>query len=194
MVAKGADWFKKIGTEKSSGSKLISISGDCRKPGVYEVPFGISIKEVLKMAGAKDVKAVQVGGASGSCLAKNDFGRKLGYEDLSTGGSIMVFGKKRSLLDIAENFLRFFKEESCGQCTPCRQGVPVFLEGVKALKKGECPASYLKDLFLLSETMQVASKCGLGQAASTAFVSIIENFPGEYKISKKVKKEMRFDG
>jgi [NiFe] hydrogenase diaphorase moiety large subunit len=194
IVAKGPDWFKKVGTEKSSGSKLISVSGDCAKPGVYEVPFGTSIKEILKLAGAKDAKAVQVGGASGSCVPKKDFGRKLGYEDLSTGGAIMVFGKKRSLLDISENFLRFFGEESCGQCTPCRQGIVVLLEGVEMIKKGECSAAYLQDLLVLSETMQVASKCGLGQAASTAFVSIIESFPGEYKISKKAKKETIFNG
>ena len=194
IVAEGADWFKKIGTEGSSGSKLISVSGDCAKPGVYEVPFGISIKEILKIAGAKDVKAVQVGGASGCCVPKKDFDRKLSYEDLSTGGSIMIFGKKRSLLDIAENFLHFFKEESCGQCTPCRQGTVVLSEGVDMLKKGECSASYLQDLILLSETMQVASKCGLGQAASTAFESIIKNFSGEYKTSKRAKKETIFNG
>ena len=194
IAAKGANWFKRIGTEKSSGSKLISVSGDCGKSGVYEVPFGVTVKEMLQLADAMDVKAVQVGGASGVCIPKKDFNRKLGYEDLSTGGAIIVFGKKRNLLDVAENFLRFFEEESCGQCTPCRQGIPVFLEAVGLLKKGECSALYLKELYLLSETMQIASKCGLGQSASNAFVTIAKNFPNEYTLSKKTKKEMSFDG
>ncbi|MEA3489505.1 MAG: NAD(P)H-dependent oxidoreductase subunit E [Candidatus Omnitrophota bacterium] len=194
ILAKGTDWFKKTGTDRSSGSKLISVSGDCKKPGVYEIPFGTTIKEILKIADAKDVKAVQVGGAAGVCVSGKDFKRMLAYEDLSTGGSIMVFGRNRNMLDAARNFLRFFKEESCGQCTPCRQGIPVLLEGAEMLKNGECSARYLKDICSLSETMRAASKCGLGQTSPDAFMSIVENFPGDYELSGKHKKEKRFNG
>jgi len=194
IIKKGADWFKKIGTEKSAGSKLLSISGDCKKPGVYEVPFGISIKQVLKIVDAGNTKAVQVGGASGVCVPKSEFNRKITFEDLSTGGSVIIFNEKRKMLDAAENFFKFFEEESCGQCTPCREGIPVLLEGAKMLKKGECTKGYLKDLFSLAETMQLASKCGLGQSSSNAFVSIVNNFKKEYTLSKSKRKEKKFDG
>lgn len=194
IIKKGVNWFKKIGTEKSAGSKLLSISGDCKKPGVYEVPFGISIKQILEMVDAKDTKAVQVGGASGVCVPKSEFNRKIAYEDLSTGGSVIIFNKKRNILDAAENFLRFFEEESCGQCTPCREGIPVLLEGLEMLKKGCCTKSYLKDIFSLAETMQVASKCGLGQSSPNAFISILTNFKKEYILLKSNRKEKRFNG
>ena len=194
IVLKGANWFKSIGTEKSAGSKLLSISGDCERPGVYEVPFGISIKEILEIAGAKNTKAVQVGGASGIPIPKAEFNRRIAYEDISTGGSIIIFDQKRNLLDVVKNFLEFFNEESCGQCTPCREGIPVLLEGVDMLKKGECSKEYLEDLLSLAETMQLASKCGLGQSSPNAFVSIINNFKDEYKLSKGHKKEKIFNG
>ena len=193
VVAKGADWFKKIGTEKSAGSKLLSISGDCTKPGVYEVVYGISINDVLKMVGAKNTKAVQVGGASGTCLAKKDFKRKIGFEDLSTGGSIIIFNSKRKMLDVADNFLRFFEEESCGQCTPCREGIPVLIDAVDLIKSGKCDKAYLEDILSLAETMQLASKCGLGQSAPNALVAILENFKDEYKLSKKPREEKLFN-
>ena len=193
VVAKGADWFKKIGTEKSAGSKLLSISGDCTKPGVYEVVYGISINDVLKMVGAKNTKAVQVGGASGTCLAKKDFKRKIGFEDLSTGGSIIIFNSKRKMLDVADNFLRFFEEESCGQCTPCREGIPVLIDAVDLIKSSKCDKAYLEDILSLAETMQLASKCGLGQPAPNALVAILENFKDEYKLSKKPREEKLFN-
>ncbi len=182
IISKGADWFKKIGTEKSTGSKILSVSGDCEKPGVYEVPFGITISEVLKMVEAKDTKAVQIGGASGVCVGESEFSRKIAYEDLPTGGSFIVFNKNRNMVDIVSNFLDFFQEESCGQCTPCREGIPVLIEGVERIKNGQCSQDYLKELFSLSETMQCASKCGLGQSAPNAFISVIDKFKQDYKL------------
>jgi [NiFe] hydrogenase diaphorase moiety large subunit len=192
IVAKGANWFKKIGTQKSAGSKLLSISGDCQKPGIYEVAYGASLNEILKMVQAKDAKAIQVGGASGTCVPKKDFKRKIGFEDLSTGGSVIIFNSKRKMLDVAENFLKFFEEESCGQCTPCREGIPVLLEAVELIKKGECDKEYLDDILSLCETMQLASKCGLGQSAPNALIAILENFKTEYKLSKKPREEKVF--
>lgn len=188
IIAKGADWFKSIGTQLSSGTKLISISGDCKKPGVYEVEFGITIKEILKLAGAEDTKAVSAG-MSGECIPCSQFSRMIAFEDFSTGGSIIVFGKRRNMLDVADNALRFFEHESCGQCTPCREGIPVLLEGLTLIRKGDCPWDYLDDLLSLAETMQITSKCGLGQSSPNLFVSIINNFKNEYAISKTSRKE-----
>ncbi|MCF7873300.1 MAG: dehydrogenase [Candidatus Omnitrophica bacterium] len=184
IILKGPDWFRSIGTEKSSGSKLISVSGDCKKPGVYEIPFGTTIKKILKLTEAKDTKAVEVGGASGVCVAKSEFGRKIAYEDLSTGGSIIIFSKKRDLLEVAKNFLDFFAEESCGQCTPCREGIPVLQEKLDKLQQKKATKGDLEDIFSLAETMYLASKCGLGQTAASAFVSILSNFKKDYVLVK----------
>jgi [NiFe] hydrogenase diaphorase moiety large subunit len=179
ILARGTDWFKEFGTDKSSGYKLFSISGDCEKPGVYEFPWGITVARLLEEVGGQGAKAVQIGGASGVCIPAKDFTRALAFEDIPTGGSVMVIGADRDILDVAENFLDFFVEESCGQCTPCRLGNPQMLEAVKLLKKGECPPEFLKSVKDLGATMQVASKCGLGQTSPSAFLSIIENFDDE---------------
>ena len=179
ILNKGADWFKENGTEKSTGLKLFSVSGDCEKPGVYEYPMGITISELLEKVGGEDAKAVQVGGASGHCVPRKDFDRTIAFEDIATGGSIIVFGPNRDMLKIAENFLDFFVEESCGQCTPCREGNAKLLEGIHLLKQGLCSMGYLLELCSLAETMQVASKCGLGQSSPNAFLSIVEHFKNE---------------
>jgi [NiFe] hydrogenase diaphorase moiety large subunit len=179
ILVKGPEWFKKMGTEISTGSKLLSISGDCARPGVYEVGFGTPVKDLLKLVEGEGAKAVQVGGASGRTVPAKQFGRKLGFEDLATGGSIIVIGQNRDLLDVAENFLDFFVEESCGQCTPCREGNPKLLEGVHLLKQGRCSINYLRELQNLGRTMQVASKCGLGQSSANAFLDITEHFRSE---------------
>ncbi len=179
IMVKGPGWFKAIGTDKSTGLKLFSVSGDCARPGVYEFPLGITVTELLEAVGGKDAKAVQVGGASGHCLPRSEFGRLIAFEDVSTGGSIIVFGPDRDMLAVARNFLEFFVEESCGQCTPCRDGSVKLLEGVALLEEGECSTDYLRELKGLGRTMQLASKCGLGQSAPNAFLSIVEHFHGE---------------
>ncbi|MGD0897682.1 MAG: NADH-ubiquinone oxidoreductase-F iron-sulfur binding region domain-containing protein [Thermoguttaceae bacterium] len=179
ILARGAEWFKGHGTEKSSGYKLFSVSGDCKLPGVYEFPMGITIHELLKEVQGEGAKAVQVGGASGQCVPAAGFDRTLAFEDVSTGGSIIVFGPQRDMLDAVENFLEFFIDESCGQCTPCREGVPRLMEGVRLLKRGKCSMTYLKELCGLGETLQFASKCGLGQSAPNALLSVVEHFQDE---------------
>lgn len=179
ILHKGADWFKKVGTDKSTGMKIFSISGDCERPGIYEFPLGITVAELLRAVGGEGAKAVQIGGASGSCIPYTEFERKIAYEDIPTGGSIIIFGPHRDMLDVAENFLDFFVEESCGQCTPCREGNRKLLEVVHMLKEGVCPMSYLDEIKRLCETMQFASKCGLGQSSPNAFLSIVQNFTSE---------------
>jgi [NiFe] hydrogenase diaphorase moiety large subunit len=179
LLEKGPEWFKKVGTDKSTGSKLLSVSGDCARPGVYELPLGITISQLLKEVGGEGAKAVQVGGASGLCVPASQFGRKIAFEDVSTGGSVIVFGQKRDMLRVAKNFMEFFVEESCGQCTPCRIGNVKLLDGLEKMEKGECSTAYLKELLALGETMQLASKCGLGQSSPNAFISILANFKEE---------------
>jgi [NiFe] hydrogenase diaphorase moiety large subunit len=179
ICANGADWFKKFGTEKSTGLKLFSISGDCERPGVYEFPMGVTVAELLKEVGGENAKGVQIGGASGHCVPRSQFERTIAFEDISTGGSVIVFGPQRDMLHVAQNFLEFFVEESCGQCTPCREGNPKLLEGVKLLQEGRCSMAYLRELMSLGETMQLASKCGLGQSSPNAFLSIVANFRDE---------------
>lgn len=179
ILARGADWFKAVGTDKSSGYKLFSVSGDVERPGVYEFPMGIMVNDLLKEVGGMNAKAVQIGGASGHCVPASEFSRTCAFEDISTGGSVIVFGPERDMLLIAENFLEFFVEESCGQCTPCRIGNVKLLEGVRMLKEGTCSMTYLKELIALGETMQLASKCGLGQSSPNAFLSIIRHFKSE---------------
>lgn len=179
IVEKGGKWYQEHGTDKSTGSKLFSVSGDCEKPGVYELPWGTKVADLLKIVGAKNTKAVQVGGASGICLDKSQFNRTLGYEDMSTGGSIIIFDETRDMLKVLKNFMEFFVEESCGQCTPCRIGNVKLLEGVEMIERNEFTFSYLKKLKELGETMKVASKCGLGQSSPNSFISILDNFKDE---------------
>jgi len=179
ILIKGGEWFKKHGTDKSTGSKLFSVSGDCDKPGVYELPWGTSIAELLKVVEAKNTKAVQVGGASGICLPKSQFNRVLGYEDAATGGSIIVFNESRNMLKVLKNFMEFFVEESCGQCTPCRIGNIKLLEAIEKIENNDFTFSYINNLKELGRTMQMASKCGLGQSSPNSFISILENFKDE---------------
>jgi [NiFe] hydrogenase diaphorase moiety large subunit len=179
IMAKGHEWFSQYGTSSSKGTKLLSVSGDCGKPGVYEVPFGISINELLQLVDAEFTKAVQVGGASGYCVPKSEFNRKIAFEDLSTGGSIIIFDESRNMLEVLRNFMEFFVEESCGQCNPCRLGNPKLLEGIEKIEMGDCSITYLNELIDLGRSMQVASKCGLGQSSPNPFISIMTNFQDE---------------
>ena len=179
ILARGADWFAHIGTDRSTGPKLLSVSGDVQRPGVYEFPLGVSIAEVIEAAGGEGAKAAIVGGAAGTCVPARDFGRAISYEDVSTGGAVIVVGPWRDLLEVAENLQWFFVNESCGQCTPCRVGNVKLLDGIRQLRRGECTASHLDDLVALGKTMQIASKCGLGQAAPNVLLSILQHYRSE---------------
>jgi [NiFe] hydrogenase diaphorase moiety large subunit len=184
IVLKGGKWFQTYGTSKSTGSKLFSVSGDCRKPGVYELPWGTKINDLLKIVEAENTKAVQVGGASGICVPKSQFERTLAFEDVPTGGSVIIFDENRSMLKILRNFLEFFVEESCGQCTPCRIGTVKLLEGVERIEKDDYTFTYINNLKELAKTIQLTSKCGLGQSSPNAFISILDYFKDEVFHSK----------
>jgi len=179
ILAKGVHWFKSVGTDNSAGRKLFSVSGDCERPGIYEFPFGITVAELLREVGGEDAKAVQIGGASGCCVPRKDFERRLAFEDIPTGGSVMVIGPGRDMLDLAHNVMDFFVDESCGNCAPCRLGNRKLLDAVGVLRKGKFSDDYLAELRKVAETMQGTAKCGLGQASSVAFMSILEHFRDE---------------
>jgi [NiFe] hydrogenase diaphorase moiety large subunit len=182
----GAKKFYDLGVQYSRGSKLFSVSGDTPKPGIYELELGMSLQDFVDEFGDGDTKAVQVGGASGFLVPRKKFqetaigfqGKLVGIS-LPTGGSMMLFNSSRSMYNVLDNYLEFFKEESCGQCTPCRVGCQQLFLGIKSVKRGERPATYLDKLLKLSETMQYTAKCGLGQSVANSFISIVENFREE---------------
>ncbi len=181
MIMKyGAEEFKKLGTTDSRGSKVFSVSGDTPKAGIYELELGMTVDQFVEEFGDGDTKAVQVGGASGFCVPRKKFKDTIiGFEGVPTGGSMMIFNSSRSMYNVLQNYLDFFEEESCGQCTPCRVGCQQLLKGIHAVKKGEKPSSYLNQLLQLSETMKITAKCGLGQSVANSFSSIVENFREE---------------
>ncbi len=176
----GYEEFKKLGTNDSRGSKLFSVSGDCSKEGIFELELGMTVADFVDEFGDGDTKAVQVGGAAGFCVPRKKFEDTIiGFEGIPTGGSMKIFNSTRSMFNVLHNYLEFFEEESCGQCTPCRVGTQQLLKGVMAVKRKERPQTYLDELVKLAESMRLASKCGLGQSVGNAFISIIENFREE---------------
>jgi [NiFe] hydrogenase diaphorase moiety large subunit len=176
ILARGADWFSRIGTHDSTGTKLHSISGDCNKPGVYEVPFGATVKELLELADAPDVAAVQIGGPSGHLIGPKDFDRKIAFEDLPSGGSFMIFKSQRDLLQIVRGFSEFFKEESCGWCVPCRVGTALFPRLLDKILGKQGTLADLHQLESLAGTVARTSRCGLGQTAPNPILDSLKNF------------------
>ena len=191
IISNGADWFKSMGTKESSGTKLLSISGDLKYPGTFEVEWGITINEMLEMAGATDVKAVQIGGPSGRLIGPNEFHRTICYEDLPTGGAMIVIGEGRSILDVVMNFMDFFIEESCGSCAPCRYLTVILRNKLKKIIDGKGVASDLDEIVHWGKQMKIANRCGLGQSAANPILTSIENFRLEYEA--KIEKGKDFD-
>jgi [NiFe] hydrogenase diaphorase moiety large subunit len=193
VILNGGEWYRSFGTTESTGTKLLSISGDCRFPGVYEVDWGFSINDMLEMVGAikSEVQAVQVGGPSGALIGPNEFNRILGYEDLATGGSLIIFDKHRDILnEVVLNFMEFFIEESCGSCSTCRI-VPTIL--MKKLKKILNARGVMQDIEDMVEWGKIlrASRCGLGQTAANPILSTIKKF--RYLYEEKIQKNKTFD-
>ena len=181
ILERGAAWFAGQGSSRSTGTKLFSISGDCQRPGVYELPFGTSVREVLALAGADDAIAVQVGGPSGKMVGPDAFERTLCYDDLASGGSIMVFGPGRDLLEIVQHFLDFFIDESCGYCTPCRVGNVLLADRLSRLRRGLAGPEDIDYLERLSRSVKASSRCGLGQTSPNPVLSTLEAFPQLYR-------------
>ena len=185
ILDRGSAWFASIGTKSSRGTKLLSISGDCTSPGVYEVPYGIDIATLLEMAGAKDPDIVQVGGASGEMIGSRFFDRKICFSDIPTGGAITIFNSSRNILSIVDYYLEFFADESCGYCTPCRVGIVFLRERVQKVMNGFAESAdldYLKDL---SKTIMMTSRCGLGSSAPKCVLNSMAHFPLVYSSHMK---------
>jgi [NiFe] hydrogenase diaphorase moiety large subunit len=177
FVAKhGADFLLGVGTEKSSGTKVLSVSGDVARPGIYEYPFGVSIGEVLETAGATRAQAVQVGGPSGTLLSANEFQRRIAFEDVPSAGAFMVFDESRDMLAVVENFTRFFAHESCGFCTPCRVGTTLNARMMKRIVAGNGSRRDRKDLTKVSQLMRSSSHCGLGTTAGNPVLDALAKF------------------
>ncbi len=189
ILEKGAGWFAGIGSQGSAGIKLLSISGDCDRPGVYEMPFGVKIADLLKEAGAENTKAVLVAGPSGQFINASDFQRVICFDDLATGGAIVVFGQDRDILEIAKQYMEFFVEESCGYCTPCRAGNVLMknqLEHILAGRGEMADLDYLEDL---GATIKKTSRCGLGQTSPNPILSTIKNFRSDYEAKMTEQKQ-----
>ena len=177
----GADWFRAVGTETSSGTKLLSISGDCEKPGIYEYPFGVSIQHILQDCGAVDTQAVQVAGAAGMTLPTQEFTRCIAFEDVSTGGSFMVFNRERDLLDMVRNFAHFFVHESCGFCTPCRVGSALMKDLIDKVHAGHAGQYDLDEINNIGMLMRSSSHCGLGTTAPNPMLDTLNKLPEIYQ-------------
>lgn len=190
----GGDWFAASGTETSKGSKILSICGDCAKPGIYEYPFGTTIRTILNDCGASDVLGAQIGGPSGTFISNREFDRKLAFEDLATGGSFIVFDNSRDIIDIAHNFTHFFAHESCGFCTPCRVGTSLLQKQLDKIVDGYGSAGDVVALEELCQLVKTHSHCGLGQTAANPVLTTLERYPELYQSRlKKISFEPGFD-
>jgi [NiFe] hydrogenase diaphorase moiety large subunit len=178
IVSRGPEWYNAIGTKDSRGTKVLSISGDCDAPGIYELPWGFSVSDILKLAGAPsgNTQAVQVGGPSGSCIGPDEFGRTLAYEDLATGGSLIIIGRQRDLLkDVVLNFAEFFRDESCGSCVPCRALTAMSMVVLEKIIDGKGVLADVESMNAWSIIMK-KNRCGLGQTAMNPVVTTVKNF------------------
>jgi [NiFe] hydrogenase diaphorase moiety large subunit len=180
IMAEGAAWFKAMGTAQSAGTKLLSVSGDCSRPGVYEIEYGLPVAALLEMAGGAGAKAVQVGGPSGTCVAPAGFGRKIDFSDLATGGSVIVFGPERDIFEVVENFMEFFVDESCGWCVPCRAGNVLLKKKFEKVAQGLGTESDLRDLEDWGRLVKSTSRCGLGQTSPNPILTTLKSFPELY--------------
>lgn len=182
IMEEGADWFRAMGTPDSAGTRLLSVAGDCSKPGIYEVEWGVTLNEVLAMVGARDARAVQISGPSGECVSvAKDGERKLAYEDLSCNGAFTIFNCKRDLLEIVRDHMQFFVEESCGICVPCRAGNVDLHRKVEWVIAGKACQKDLDDMVSWGALVRRTSRCGLGATSPKPILTTLEKFPEIYQ-------------
>ena len=181
IAVEGGEWFASRGTAESKGTKLLSVSGDCQRPGIYEYPFGVTVQRVLEDCGARDAQGIQMAGPAGHMISARQFGRRICFEDLSTGGSFMVFDQSRDILDGIRNFTQFFVHESCGFCTPCRVGTSLMRDLVAKVHTGHGTRYDLDEMRKLGRIMQLGCHCGLGQTAPNPVLDSLNEFPESYE-------------
>lgn len=191
IIDKGPDWFKGIGVEKNGGTKLFSLAGKVKNTGLVEIPMGTSVRDVVfeiggGILGDNPVKAVQTGGPSGGCIPESMLDLPLTYEGLTEAGTIMgsggmvVMDSETCMVDIARYFLEFTTKESCGKCTPCREGTTNMLDILERVCAGEATEDDIPLLERLAKGVAAASLCGLGQTAPNPVKSTLRYFREEY--------------
>jgi NADH:ubiquinone oxidoreductase subunit F (NADH-binding) len=182
IVVNGADWYQGIGTDKSKGTKIFSVCGDVAKPGVYELEMGTDLKDlVVNMAGADNIKMVQIGGSTGGIVPSSMLTTPLSFESVLGSGAVVVFDESRDVIDFVHRTMAFLNEESCGKCTPCREGTEVMVEIYSRLVNGEGAQDDIVQLEELSSAMMLSSLCGLGQAAPIPVLDTLKYFRNEYQ-------------
>lgn len=191
ILLKGAEWFNKIGTEKSKGTKVFALAGKINNVGLIEVPMGTTLREVIFDIGGgikdgKKFKAVQTGGPSGGCLTEKDLDTPIDFDNLIAKGSMMgsggmiVMDEDNCMPSVAKFYLEFTEDESCGKCTPCRIGTKRLSELLDKVTKGKATMEDLETLKTLSKTIKDTALCGLGQTAPNPVLSTIDIFWDEY--------------
>jgi len=199
IIARGADWYSKMGTAKSKGTMVFSLVGKINNTGLVEVPMGIKLREMIYDIGegipeGKKFKAVQTGGPSGGCIPSELLDLEVDYEKLTQAGSMMgsggmvVMDEDTCMVNVAKYFLNFTKDESCGKCTPCREGIKRMLEILDDISKGKAEESDLELLETLAKVVKDASLCALGGTAPNPVLTTLRYFRNEYQAHIKDKK------
>jgi NADP-reducing hydrogenase subunit HndC len=199
IITKGARWYRSIGTERSGGTKVFSISGKVKNTGLIEVPLGVTAREIIfgvggGIEGGKAFKALQTGGPSGGCIPFDLLDVEVDYETLAQAGSIMgsggmvVLDETSCMVNTAKFFLEFTKEESCGKCTPCRIGTKRMLEILERITSGKGREGDIELLEELALYVRSTSLCGLGMTAPNPVLSTLKYFRQEYETHIREKK------
>ena len=177
----GGEWYRAIGTPRSAGTKLLSVAGDCARPGIYEYPFGTTVRQVLEDCGAADALAVQISGPSGVCIDAGEFDRRIAFEDLPTAGAFTVFNASRDMFEVARNYTHFFAHESCGFCTPCRVGTAMLKATMDKIANGYGTAYDLAEIEKLNKVLHQSAHCGLGHTACNPTLDTLKRFRPMYE-------------
>lgn len=182
IIINGGQWFRGIGTQKSKGTKVFSVSGDVDKPGVYELELGSRLSELITdLASARNVRMVQVGGATGRVLPASMLDTPLSYEGVLGSGAVTVFNDTRDVLDITLQNMEFLAEESCGKCAPCREGTEAMLNILSRLVNGDGEKADIQALEDLGQVMMMSALCGLGQGAPVPVLDTLKYFKSDYE-------------
>jgi [NiFe] hydrogenase diaphorase moiety large subunit len=181
IAVHGGDWYRSLGTLKSSGTKILSVAGDVARPGLYEYPFGVPVGQVLEDAGAAQTQAVQISGPSGVCIDATEFNRRIAFEDLPTAGAFTVFNASRDMFEVARNYAQFFAHESCGFCTPCRVGTSMLVAAMDKIHAGNGTQQELREMNRLNRVLMMSAHCGLGHTACNPILDTLKRFRPAYE-------------
>jgi len=182
IIFNGGEWFNQEGTERSKGTKVFSVCGDVTRPGVYEMALGSTLKElVVDLAGGENIKMVQIGGATGRIIPAADLDTELSFETILGAGAVTVYNESRDVVDIIHRTLEFLAEESCGKCSPCREGTLAMVSILEKFTLGHAKEKDITSLEQLSSAMMLSSLCGLGQAAPNPVMDSLQHFRSAFE-------------